>query len=105
MEKANHVVAQAARLLGMSYYTFSDRWEKLDIETDKELMHCAEFDFAFPDEGINFEMLEKELLKKAMEKANNVQAKAARLLNMSYKTFYNRWEKYNEGSPRQNGHL
>jgi DNA-binding NtrC family response regulator len=105
MEKANHVVAQAARLLGMSYYTFYNRWEKLDIETDKELMHCAEFDFAFPDEGINFEMLEKELLKKAMEKANNVQAKAARLLNMSYKTFYNRWEKYNEGSPRQNGHL
>ena len=45
---------------------------------------------------VNFEMLEEELLKKAMEKANNVQEKAARLLNMNYKTFYNRWEKYNQ---------
>jgi len=38
-----------------------------------------------PEEGIVFEELEKELLKKAMEKANNVAAKAARLLGMSYK--------------------
>lgn len=47
-----------------------------------------------PDEGINFEELEKELLKKAMLKANNVAAKAARLLGMSYKTFWYRWEKF-----------
>ncbi len=47
-----------------------------------------------PDEGINFEKLEKELLKKAMLKANNVAAKAARLLGMSYKTFWYRWEKF-----------
>jgi len=49
-----------------------------------------------PDEGINFEELEKDLLKKAMTKANNVAAKAARLLGMSYKTFWYRWEKLNE---------
>ena len=46
-----------------------------------------------PDEGINFDEFEKELLKKAMSKANNVAAKAARLLGMSYKTFWYRWEK------------
>lgn len=52
-----------------------------------------------PDEGINFEELEKEVLKKAMSKANNVAAKAARLLGMSYKTFWYRWEKFGlEGS-------
>lgn len=47
-----------------------------------------------PDEGINFEELEKELIKKAMEKSNNVAAKAARLLGMSYKTFWYRLEKF-----------
>ncbi|MBI4688796.1 MAG: sigma-54-dependent Fis family transcriptional regulator [Nitrospirae bacterium] len=51
-------------------------------------------DFDLPDKGINFEDMEKELLKKAMFKANNVAAKAARLLGMSYKTFWYRWEKF-----------
>ncbi len=52
-----------------------------------------------PDEGLNFEELEKELLKKAMTKANGVVAKAAKLLGMSYKTFWYRWEKLNLENP------
>lgn len=57
------------------------------------------FDIDVPEEGIVFEELEKELLKKAMSRANNVTAKAARLLGMSYKTFWYRWEKFGlEGS-------
>jgi len=52
-----------------------------------------------PDEGLNFEELEKELLKKAMTKANGVVAKAAKLLGMSYKTFWYRWEKLNMENP------
>ncbi|PIQ93723.1 MAG: DNA-binding response regulator [Nitrospirae bacterium CG11_big_fil_rev_8_21_14_0_20_41_14] len=55
-------------------------------------------DFDLPDEGIMFEELEKELLKKAMLKANGVATKAARLLGMSYKTFWYRWEKFNLNS-------
>jgi hypothetical protein len=39
--------------------------------------------------------LEKDLLKKAMQKANGVATKAAKLLGMSYKTFWYRWEKLN----------
>jgi DNA-binding NtrC family response regulator len=58
-------------------------------------------DFDLPDEGINFEELEKELLRKAMLKANNVATKAARLLGMSYKTFWYRWEKFNLHSPKE----
>ncbi len=59
-------------------------------------------DFDIPDEGINFEELEKDLLKKAMRKANNVAAKAARLLGMSYKTFWYRWEKFGiDTSPKK----
>ncbi|MBA4348627.1 MAG: DNA-binding response regulator [Thermodesulfovibrio sp.] len=51
-------------------------------------------DMQIPEKGINFEELEKELIKKAMLKANNVAAKAARLLGMSYKTFWYRLEKF-----------
>jgi DNA-binding NtrC family response regulator len=59
------------------------------------------FDFDLPDEGINVEELEKDLLKKAMQKANGVAAKAAKLLGMSYKTFWYRWEKLNLHSPKK----
>ncbi|MBF0344981.1 MAG: sigma-54-dependent Fis family transcriptional regulator [Nitrospirae bacterium] len=52
------------------------------------------FAIEIPEEGINFEELEKSLLKKAMLKANNVASKAARLLGMSYKTFWYRLEKF-----------
>ncbi len=52
------------------------------------------FDIDIPEEGINYEELEKELLKKAMIKSNYVVAKAARLLGMSYKTFWYRLEKF-----------
>jgi len=58
-------------------------------------------DFDLPDEGINVEDLEKDLLKKAMHKSNNVATKAAKLLGMSYKTFWYRWEKLNLHSPKK----
>ena len=59
-------------------------------------------DLDLPDEGIDVEELEKELLKKAMQKANGVATKAAKLLGMSYKTFWYRWEKLNIHSPKKN---
>ncbi len=59
------------------------------------------FDFELPEEGINFEDLEKELLQKAMKKANGVASKAAKLLGMTYKTFWYRWEKYQIDSPKK----
>ncbi len=58
-------------------------------------------DFDLPDEGINVDELEKDLLKKAMQKANGVATKAAKLLGMSYKTFWYRWEKLNLHSPKK----
>lgn len=51
-------------------------------------------DIDIPDEGLNYEALERELLKKALIKSNYVIAKAARLLGMSYKTFWYRLEKF-----------
>lgn len=73
----------------------SDMIRLNDIKSELRLPQQQDiFDINVPDEGIIFEELEKELLKKAMKKANNVAAKAARLLGMSYKTFWYRWEKF-----------
>lgn len=60
-------------------------------------------DLDIPDEGIDIERLEETLLRKAMEKANGVAAKAAKLLGMSYKTFWYRWEKLNQQSSKEEG--
>lgn len=66
-----------------------------DIKSELRLpLEKASISMELPDEGINFEDLEKELIKKAMLKSNNVAAKAARLLGMSYKTFWYRLEKF-----------
>ncbi|HBR22595.1 MAG TPA: DNA-binding response regulator [Nitrospiraceae bacterium] len=74
-----------------------------DIKSELKLSQpCGILSIDIPDEGINFEELENELLKKAMSKANNVAAKAARLLGMSYKTFWYRWEKLDSNtSPKK----
>ena len=63
------------------------------IEEKKEIIES--FDFDLPDEGINLAALEERLMKQAMIKSKNVAAKAAKLLGMSYKTFWYRWEKLN----------
>ena len=78
----------------------SDTIRLKDIKSELRLSQQQGFlDIDVPEEGLIFEELEKELLKKAMSKANNVAAKAARLLGMSYKTFWYRWEKFGlEGS-------
>ena len=71
-----------------------------DIKSELRIPQPADTSaFDLPDEGINFEELEKDLLKKAMAKSNGVVAKAAKLLGMSYKTFWYRWEKLNMEDP------
>jgi len=54
-----------------------------------------------PDEGLDFEALEKELLQKALSKSGGVASKAARLLGMSYKAFLYRLEKFGIDYKRQ----
>lgn len=73
-----------------------------DIKSELQSLHGNDIlDFDLPEEGINFEEFEKELLKKAMVKSHGVAAKAAKLLGMSYKTFIYRWEKFNLTSPKE----
>jgi DNA-binding NtrC family response regulator len=52
-----------------------------------------------PEDGISLEEVEKELLLKALEKAEWNQSKAARYLNISRKTLIYRMEKYGLTSP------
>lgn len=69
--------------------TLKDIQDELKITYPKNVLHID-----IPDEGLNYEELEKEILKKALIKSNFVIAKAARLLGMSYKTFWYRLEKF-----------
>jgi DNA-binding NtrC family response regulator len=76
-----------------------------DIKSELRFFHGTDiFDIELPEEGVNIEELEKDLMQKAMQKANGVAAKAAKLLGMSYKTFWYRWEKLNAGSPKKESH-
>ncbi|MDA8086251.1 MAG: sigma-54 dependent transcriptional regulator [Nitrospiraceae bacterium] len=59
-------------------------------------------DIEIPEEGIVLEELEQELLRKAMAKAGGVASRAAKLLGMSYKTFWYRWEKLSVQNPSPN---
>jgi len=49
---------------------------------------------ALPDSGIDFEEWERDLLRKAQEKAGGNIAEAARLLGMTYRTFQYRAQKF-----------
>lgn len=95
MAKANNVATKAAKLLGISYNSFFYGWKKrnMDHASTERRTSSQFYDFEIPDEGMKLEELEKELLKKAMAKADNVGAKAARLLGMSYRIFAYKWEK------------
>jgi len=52
-----------------------------------------------PDEEVSVEEVERELLVKALEKAEWNQSKAARLLNITRKTLMYRMEKYGLTAP------
>ncbi len=70
-----------------------------DIQSElRRSQPISSFDFDLSEEGIDFDELEKDLLRKAMAKSHGVVAKAAKLLGMSYKTFWYRWEKLNMDS-------
>jgi DNA-binding NtrC family response regulator len=83
------VIARAVLMAEEETIDLADIRDELRLRGAK-----ASADIDMPDEGINFEEVEKEFIKKAMLKSNNVVAKAARLLGMSYKTLCYRLEKF-----------
>jgi len=50
--------------------------------------------FDLPEDGLDFEQLERELILKAMKRTGGVATKAAKLLRMNYKAFLYRLEKF-----------
>lgn len=95
MAKSNNVIAKAARLLDMNYDAFWYSWKKYELDSPEKRssLKCVLLQ-DIPNAGISYVELEKDLLQKAMAKANNVGAHAARFLNMSYRAFAYRWDKY-----------
>lgn len=51
--------------------------------------------YQLPDEGIDWDKFERDILSQAMQKAQGNKTNAARLLKLSYKTFLYRLEKFN----------
>ncbi len=102
------VIERSVLMVDGETININDIRDELRLTSEKGAIN-----FELPDDGINFEELEKELIKKAMLKSNNVAAKAARLLGMTYKTFWYRLEKFgiqdissNEDmSPEKGNHL
>jgi DNA-binding NtrC family response regulator len=85
------VVERAVIMCDSENVRYEDIRDELSLKRDSGTQ-----DVDIPDEGIDLDELERGLMKKAMEKSGNVAAKAARLLGMSYKTFWYRWDKYGQ---------
>lgn len=87
------VIERAVLMAETESIAIEDIKDELRLPSAKNI-----YDMEIPDEGINFEELEKALIEKALLKSNNVAAKAARLLGLSYKTLWYRLEKFGIGN-------
>ncbi len=68
--------------------------EYLPENIRRQASRIAKVYLDIPEDGISLEEVEKELLVKALEKAEGNQSKAARFLNITRKTLIYRMEKY-----------
>jgi two-component system, NtrC family, response regulator PilR len=73
--------------------------EDLPAEVHQEAALLGRLPFEFPAEGISIDGLERDLIVKAMQRADWVISKAAPLLGMSYKTLQYRLEKFGIAKP------
>lgn len=63
------------------------------INQNRQATH-SDHNFELPDEGLNWEAFEKHCLSLALSKTNGNRTKAAKLLQLPYKAFLYRLEKY-----------
>jgi len=72
--------------------------ETITVNDVRELLQPRRADQLFrlelPDEGLDFEALERDLIYKALGRAGGVATRAAKLLHMNYKAFLYRMEKF-----------
>lgn len=69
--------------------------DQLPPEMRESESRIAKIDLRLPDEGIDLEEIEKEILLQALQKHSWNQTRAARYLNISRKTLIYRMEKFN----------
>jgi DNA-binding NtrC family response regulator len=81
-----------------------------DVVTQRDiarLLHSRKSEnrslFDLPEEGLDFENLERELILKAMKRTGGVATRAAKLLRMNYKAFLYRLEKFGVKDTGQGG--
>ena len=73
-----------------------DVYNEPDFESDiVGEMNLSSLQIDFPDEGISLFKLEKQIIQKAIEKAETNQTKAAKLLGISRDTLRYKIKKYN----------
>jgi two-component system NtrC family response regulator len=75
------------------------RAEDLPSDLHQAPNHIAAIGLKLPDEGINFEEVEKQILEQALEKNAWNQTRAAKYLNLSRKTLIYRMEKFGLVAP------
>jgi len=73
--------------------------EELPQEVRESESRIAKIDLKLPDEGIDLEQVEREILSQALQKHAGNQTRAAQYLNISRKTLIYRMEKFDLISP------
>jgi two-component system NtrC family response regulator len=89
-------VVEHAVVLGTSEVI---RIEDLPAPIRQATSRVSSISLKLPDEGIDLEQVEKEILLQALEKCQWNQTKAARYLNISRKTLIYRMEKFSLATP------
>jgi two-component system NtrC family response regulator len=89
-------VVEHAVVLGVSEEV---RSENLPAPIRQAKSRVAAINLKLPDDGIDLEAVEKEILEQALEKNGWNQTRAARYLNISRKTLIYRMEKFALGAP------
>jgi DNA-binding NtrC family response regulator len=73
--------------------------EDLPVEIRQQSQPAGAFDFKLPPEGISFEEVEKSLIIQAMEQTNWNITRAAKMLDLSFRTLQYRLEKFGIKKP------
>jgi DNA-binding NtrC family response regulator len=73
--------------------------EDLPVEIRQQSQPSGAFDFKLPPEGISFDEVEKSLIVQAMEQTNWNITRAAKLLDLSFRTLQYRLEKFGIKKP------
>lgn len=94
VRELRNVMERAIILETNSTLCIKDLPSEIGNINDEQIKTKSDFHFDFPDEGISLVNLEKEIIRQALQKANNNQTKASKLLDISRDTLRYKLKKY-----------